>query len=239
MAFLQVYFNSELKFTAPLQLAATSIGRAADNDVVINNSGVSGHHAMIVREGDVFYIADNNSTNGVFVNGRRITREQLHYGDEITVFKHKLKFVAVDITHDSSTTISQTTSTAATANIPQDKTVIVDDEQLKAILQQQRSNPPYLVPVSGEQQGVKVMLSKQNFDIGKSKTCDLHVGGWFAPALSAVISRQSDGYYLLPEKRGKVTVNGSPVKERVKLHDRDELQVRGLGMSFHQPAAKS
>ena len=86
-----------LKFTVPLRPTATSIGRAADNDVVIDNGGVSGHHAVIEQEGDAFYITDNNSTNGVFVNGRRVAREPLRYGDEIAVFKHKLKFIAVDL----------------------------------------------------------------------------------------------------------------------------------------------
>jgi pSer/pThr/pTyr-binding forkhead associated (FHA) protein len=103
MAFLQVYFNGELKFTAPLQLTVTRIGRSIDNHIVINNRGVSGHHASIVQEGNDFFITDNNSTNGIFLNGRRISQGQLVYGDEIGIFKHKLKFIAVDLSSGSAT----------------------------------------------------------------------------------------------------------------------------------------
>ena len=234
MAFLQVYFNGELKFTAPLQLASTTIGRAADNDIVINNSGVSGHHAVILKEGDVFYISDRNSTNGIYLNGRRILREALHYGDEISIFKHKLKFVAVDIGQEAAAAASFTET-----NIPQDQTVFVNAEQVKAILHQQRASPPYIVPVGGEQAGHKLILNKANFDIGKTKGCDLHAGGWFAPKLAAVISRQSDGFYLVPEVGGKVFVNGKRSLERVKLHDGDEIEVQGQHFSYHQPEIKS
>lgn len=227
MAFLQVYFNGELKFTAPLQLTVTNIGRATDNHIVISNRGVSGYHAIIVREGDAFFIADNNSTNGVFLNSRRIARGQLFYGDEIVIFKHKLKFIAVDLS--ASPIVSDSNA------IVEDQTVMLNNLQLRAMLQQQQDKMPYLVQTGGSNHGQRWALSMQNFNIGKNSDCNLPTGGWFAPKLSAVITRQSDGYYLIPEKRGNVRLNNKLISERVKLQNHDNLQIRGIDLTYYQP----
>ena len=61
------------------------IGRADDADLVISNKDVSRRHAALSCDGSNFKIEDLDSTNGTFVNGRRITKESLHPGDEISV----------------------------------------------------------------------------------------------------------------------------------------------------------
>lgn len=232
MAFLQVYFNGELKFTAPLQQTETRIGRAADNNIVIDNRGVSGHHAIIVRNADEFYIGDNNSTNGVFVNGRRISESRLFYGDEITIFKHKLKFVAVNLSaaESSADKLKQNA-------IVEDKTVFVHADHLKTIVQQQRTPESYLQQTGGKNHGQRWLLSEQNFEIGSRKDCNLYISGWFAPRLSAIIIRQSDGYYLIPKKRGKVHLNNQAINEQNKLENHDRLKIRGLSLTFNQTVA--
>lgn len=233
MSFLQIYFNGELKFVAPLQSAITKIGRAADNDVVIDNAGVSGHHAAITRDGDSFYVEDFNSTNGVFLNGRRVAREQLSYGDEITIYKHKLKFTAVNL----STEAIGATATNPTA-FSQNQTMEVDVSQLQAILQHQQSLVTYLQQTNGKDRGHKWVFKKQIIDIGKGKDCDIQIGGWFTPKLIARICRQSDGYYLYPEKKWvKIRLNGIPIDGPVKLQNIDKLQIRNVALTFYQNAA--
>jgi predicted component of type VI protein secretion system len=232
MSYLQVYFNGELKFSVPLQPAVTSIGRDASNDLVIANTGVSGSHAVIAREGNNFYIEDMKSTNGVFVNGRRVFREQVHYGDEITIFKHKLKITAADM---SQNVIGEASSDTKTTN--QNQTMEVDATQLQAIIQYQQTYAPYLYQTNGEPQGRKWILSKHYFDIGKSATSDLRLRGWFTPKRIAKIIRQSDGFYLIPEKWGRVRLNGIKLTQRIKLHDLDKLQIRDMALTFFQPVA--
>jgi len=61
------------------------IGRAPDNDIVINHPMVSGHHAIITKTGNTFIIEDLNSTNGVYVNGRRVYRESFSPLDKVTL----------------------------------------------------------------------------------------------------------------------------------------------------------
>ena len=53
-----------------------------------------------------------------------------------------------------------------------------------------------------------------------------------------VISRQSDGgYYLIPEKHGKVYLNHKPMSDSIKLQKHDNLQVRGIDLTFYLPDA--
>ena len=61
-----------------------AIGSHPKNDVVADNTTVSRRHATITRKGDGFELADLGSTNGTFVNSRRLTEPvALKPGDEI------------------------------------------------------------------------------------------------------------------------------------------------------------
>jgi pSer/pThr/pTyr-binding forkhead associated (FHA) protein len=61
-----------------------TIGRNSSNHIVIQQSDVSSYHATIDKtaSGEIF-IQDNNSSNGTYVNGRKISRHQLNGGDRI------------------------------------------------------------------------------------------------------------------------------------------------------------
>jgi hypothetical protein len=50
-----------------------TIGREAGNSIVIEDPQVSRRHASLMRQGDTYFIEDMGSTNGTYVNGRRIT----------------------------------------------------------------------------------------------------------------------------------------------------------------------
>ena len=76
----------------PLNRKRLMIGRDTDNEITVVSEYVSRHHAQISVEGSVCWIKDLNSTNGTFVNGRRIRRRPLRDGDIINTGKHKLIF---------------------------------------------------------------------------------------------------------------------------------------------------
>ena len=75
-----------------LTLETLSIGRKADNTLVIEDPAVSGHHARIVKVQAVFFLEDLKSTNGTTINGQPITRHQLRDADVITIGQHRLVF---------------------------------------------------------------------------------------------------------------------------------------------------
>lgn len=63
-----------------------TIGRDTDNDIVVDDSKVSRHHMQIVCDGDDFSIVDLYSSNGTFVNDRRISCETpLYTGDVVRI----------------------------------------------------------------------------------------------------------------------------------------------------------
>jgi pSer/pThr/pTyr-binding forkhead associated (FHA) protein len=73
--------GAQVQFRYLICKDCTSVGRSADNDVIIqgpDTASVSVHHCEIVRSGDGFRIRDLNSTNGTFLNGERITEAELH-----------------------------------------------------------------------------------------------------------------------------------------------------------------
>ncbi|MEO6079446.1 MAG: FHA domain-containing protein [Steroidobacteraceae bacterium] len=63
----------------------TSIGRTPDNDIQVESHSMSRHHAVVLSSPDQCIVEDLNSTNGVLVNGRRVTRQILQDGDTVTV----------------------------------------------------------------------------------------------------------------------------------------------------------
>ena len=67
-----------------------TIGRTASNDIQVDNVAVSAHHARIDKDGLYYVIEDLNSTNGTFVNEKKISRRVLKENDVITIGKHSL-----------------------------------------------------------------------------------------------------------------------------------------------------
>jgi hypothetical protein len=70
----------------------TRIGRGADNELVIDTKHVSRYHAVLLAGPVHTSIEDLNSTNGVFVNGRRVARQVLKDGDRVTIGRTQFRF---------------------------------------------------------------------------------------------------------------------------------------------------
>jgi chromosome segregation ATPase len=70
----------------------TTVGRTPDNDLQIDTKYISRHHAVILAGPAHTIIEDLNSTNGVLVNGRRITRQTLKDGDAVVIGKTLFRF---------------------------------------------------------------------------------------------------------------------------------------------------
>lgn len=71
----------------------TTLGRRPYNDIVIENLAVSGEHAVLTISGGKVSIEDLRSTNGTYVNGRAIQRQDLLNGDLLDIGRYKIRFL--------------------------------------------------------------------------------------------------------------------------------------------------
>ncbi|MFQ5843585.1 MAG: FHA domain-containing protein, partial [Planctomycetota bacterium] len=110
------------------------LGRAAENGIRIFDEAASRHHAVVRREGSDFVAEDCRSTNGLFVNGRRVERSVLRTGDEISVRGLTLVFVG--------------------AGAPERSTVVVE-----AALEVQSRLEPSAARVGGAEEGLLARLA--------------------------------------------------------------------------------
>lgn len=77
-----------------LNEGVSEIGRDMDNDFVFDNSFISSRHAKIRQEkGNLFRLADLDSTNGTWLNGRRIQKAVLLESDDEIRFGTEVKVV--------------------------------------------------------------------------------------------------------------------------------------------------
>lgn len=67
----------------PLDQEVISVGRSLGNQLIIDHPRVSRLHAQLIAIGDQHMLIDENSTNGTFVNGRRVTRAMLKSEDTV------------------------------------------------------------------------------------------------------------------------------------------------------------
>jgi adenylate cyclase len=87
-----VFKDGEKISSFPVEQQEVSIGRGSDNDVIINDFGVSRHHAKVVQENNEYFVVDLESRNGTRVNNILVTRRPLEDGDEISLGKFVIRF---------------------------------------------------------------------------------------------------------------------------------------------------
>ena len=98
----------ELTFDQPRLL----IGRSEHNDIAIPSRFVSRHHLLLVRHGNTTFMMDLNSSNGTFINSRRVSNHVLIDNDIITVGNHRIKFCDPHATNRGAITGNEFTDTA-------------------------------------------------------------------------------------------------------------------------------
>jgi pSer/pThr/pTyr-binding forkhead associated (FHA) protein len=219
MAKLLLKFNAAVIKEIVLDKPSFTIGRKADNDLVIDNPAVSGHHARLVLSGDAFFIEDLESTNGTFVNEKRVVKSGLRHNDVVGIAKHALVF------------LDEKPPAAA------DKTVVLSPQALAESAQATRKERIGTMRVlkGGDRNAVYELKSLSTY-IGKSDRVQIPIqgSGFFsqAPEVAASVHRKAEGYTLVAVKPGYPSVNGERVDGQVPLKDGDILEVGATTLLF-------
>src|SRR2546423_966727 len=132
MAKLYLKFDAAVLKEISLSQGTVTIGRLPDNLLQVDNPAVSGHHAKIYWETDHYVLEDNNSTNGTYVNNRRVSKAVLQDGDQVLVGKHTVLFQ--DAWHED--TPSQKTVQSMPAMPRMEATMMLDTRKAKEMLAQ-------------------------------------------------------------------------------------------------------
>ena len=69
------------------------IGRTSENDLQIDSKFISRHHCQIVTQNNSCVIEDLNSTNGIYVQSKRVRRHNLNDGDVVVVGQHEIMYI--------------------------------------------------------------------------------------------------------------------------------------------------
>jgi len=98
--------------TFPLEGDVLTIGREASNPIAINDAEVSRKHTQFVFQGGKYIVTDLGSTNGTFVNGTRLTGQQvLQPGDIISLGEQiNLLYEVIQVIDPNATIISSSSA---------------------------------------------------------------------------------------------------------------------------------
>lgn len=195
-----------------------TIGRAQDNDIVIENLAISRNHAVVkFGEEDHYFIEDLGSSNGTLINGNKVKRQEIQDKDVITVGKHELFFY----NHRANESELQKPELSI------DKTVLVQPAAPKATLQVNK----------GRQKDLEFTIDSPLTTIGRGTDNDIRLTDWFVSKNHAQIERR-EGRFVLRDLDSwrHTTVNGEIIEQTI-LHDGDEIQFGPtVKLAFSNPA---
>jgi len=197
-----------------------SIGRTSDNDIVLDNRGVSRKHALIECQSDDYMVLiDNDSLNGTFLNDRKITEENLNNKDRISIGKYELVF---NFDNQKENKFSDLDGTMVLQTKAHKKRVEADKSQRKIA---SKHGCSVLVSVSKNGKKTEYPVDRDVLTIGKSKFCNVPIRGLFAPQIGAKVIREGVSYTLINlGKPSYLKVNGEPIN-RHDLKNNDLVQI--------------
>ncbi len=237
MSYIRVYLGKELKKKFELGESRVTIGRTDNNVIVLPDEGVSREHASIEYQDGDYFIVDQDSQNGVFLNNEKIKRSKIKYWDEIQIHNFVIKFMASEGIGGSRAKHEQPVDLSDLAS---DKTKFFDLTDKKQLTDlRNKKKKCYLTYKDQQGNRRQFLIKKPRVVIGKSKNADIKIKGWFAPSIAAKIERQGSGYELVPEKRGKVIHKNHEISLPTKLTDGDGFMVRDIYFKFMNRLTKT
>jgi hypothetical protein len=219
-----------------------TIGRKPSNDIVVNDSAVSGLHATIITLGKESFLEDQNSTNGTQVNRADVTRCVLHNDDEIKIAHTRMTFITDRPTPPPPSDETQIHPTGSASPAQADPITLlpeltgINSDILQSGAQTRMREPDTIQHSqagthgsvgklrikSGSGSNQVLELTRTNITLGK-------------PGIQVVAITQREGIYYLGMIEGDELplVNEAEMKSMpCRLHHGDTLRVAGILLEF-------
>lgn len=216
MAKIFVTLDDNLIKVVPLLKERMTLGRRPYNDIVVDNLAVSGEHAALQAIGNEYYIEDLNSTNGTYINGKKIKRQILHAGDSIEIGKYTIKYVNDVVDPKATVSANGKDGDVVQADLP-------STEKLN-LFEQTRFAEVYVAIkiLSGTSTGKEMPLVKVVTTIGKP-----------GEAVIAITKRPKSYVVAHVEGASRPTLNGVSFGiDAVPLKNGDLFELAGTAMQF-------
>jgi len=187
----------------------TTVGRKPNNDIHLEDPTVSGEHAVFLNLKNI-YVEDLGSTNGVILNGKRITKRQLEHGDIVRIGRHEFKFVA-----ESSGQFDKTVMISTTPSAEKAEPAAATKSGVVKVL-------------NGPKTGEQIMLNKPYTTLGSPGV------------QVAVIAKRGSNFFLMPmsgvgEKNNPPKLNNQPIgAQSTALKHGDVIEVAGTKLQFNE-----
>lgn len=192
-----------------LENERTTVGRKPNNDIQLEDPTVSGDHAVFLNLKH-FYVEDLGSTNGVVLNGKRITKRQLNNGDVVRIGRHEFKFV-----DENSGQFEQTVMIPAATIETKPKPATSAKSGVVKIL-------------NGPKSGEQIALNKPYTTLGSPGV------------QVAVIAKRGSNFFLMPmsgvgDKSNPPRLNNQPIGAQSQaLKSGDVIEVAGTKLQFNE-----
>ena len=185
MAKLIIKFNDVVIDQIVLKQGDMNVGRRPGSDILLDNMAVSGNHASIFTIGEDSFVQDLNSTNGTFVNNKRVAKHHLTNGDTVNIGNHSL-------TYHNEKAVKSGSDLAKTVIInphKQEEMLAEAGKVAAAVRKPVAANEPprmgSLFILSGANNGKRIDLASAVTNLGR------------AGKRAGVISRAGNGRYIL------------------------------------------
>lgn len=235
MAKLILGFNGETLREYDLDQEIMTIGRKTDNDIHIDNLAVSGNHARILTILNDSFIEDLGSTNGTYINGRKINKHALQNGETIAIGKHELKYV-------NESADAGTNDFDRTIIIRPDAAGMPEQEESNVKLERSIGKIASELAAAGtagsEEPGVACLKLLNGANAGKELKLTRILTTLGNPGVQvAAITRRPTGYFMIvvdaASSPTNPTINGVEVGQQAQqLNSGDEIEVADIKMQF-------
>ena len=197
----------------------TTLGRRPYNDIVIDNLTVSGEHALLHKVGQSVYIEDLNSTNGTYINGKPIRKQQLSPLDAVEIGRYKISYV-LNPADPASELAAAEADKADPGGPPSSLTDLFLPPAVTS--EPDRAGGASIKVLSGAAAGRAVVLTKLVTTVGKPGV------------LVASITKRPDGYVLAHVEGAQLPcINGVPLQgETAPLSHGDLIELDGTQVQF-------